>query len=582
MREAVRAVGPSWIINCAAFTDVERAESEPEAARRLNDVAVGHLADAALDAGARLMHFSTDYVFSGDFRGASPRPYVEEDPPEPINAYGASKLAGERRLERHPVRSTVLRTSWLYGGPGKSFLHAILRRGEEALSRGEPLRVVDDIDSAPTFSPDGRRLAFLRGDPAAGRNYVMVANSDGSAARQLGSVEPPDQLQLNAVSWSPDGRTILTTFQSLREGPHNGCMAIDAETGAARSVCGRWTAVNDVTWMPDGRSFLASAVEFGGFTPQLWQVSYPSGERRRITNDLNNYIGVSVSADGRSIATVQAENISNIWVMPADASAPGSQITIGRGRGDGLSGISWTPDGRIVFSSTASGAPQIWIMNADGTGQVQLTNDDRPSLAPAASGDGRYAVFQRIAEDGIFLHRVSLDASGSTRLTASGADFAPVTSRDGRWVYYYSPASGAPRPFKIPVDGGQPTALGDVYFRPVAVSPDDTRLLGISWDEKQRRSTLASLPVDGGVPTLLGLPAIAIASWSPDGQSVVYVDAQDGVLNLWSRALDGGTPRKLTNFTSDIVFWFAFSRDGRRLALARGTGSSDVVVIARK
>ena len=96
------------------------------------------------------------------------------------------------------------------------------------------------------------------------------------------------------------------------------------------------------------------------------------------------------------------------------------------------------------------------------------------------------------------------------------------------------------------------------------------------------RESLATLPVDGGVPTLLGLPAIAIASWSPDGQSVVYVDAQDGVLNLWSRALDGGTPRKLTNFTSDIVFWFAFSRDGRRLALARGTGSSDVVVLARK
>jgi dTDP-4-dehydrorhamnose reductase len=150
VREAVRSIRPSWVINCAAFTDVERAESEPEAARQLNDVAVGHLADAALEAGARLMHFSTDYVFSGDFRGGSPRPYVEEDPPEPINSYGATKWAGESRLERHPVLSTVLRTSWLYGGPGKSFLHTILRRGKEALSRGEPLRVVNDQRGSPT------------------------------------------------------------------------------------------------------------------------------------------------------------------------------------------------------------------------------------------------------------------------------------------------------------------------------------------------------------------------------------------------------------------------------------------------
>jgi dTDP-4-dehydrorhamnose reductase len=179
VREAVRAVQPSWVINCAAFTDVERAESEPGAAWLLNDAAVGHLADAALETGARLMHFSTDYVFSGDFHGAEPRPYVEGDPTGPINVYGASKLAGESRLARHAVRSTVLRTSWLYGAPGKSFLHAILRRGKEALSQGAPLRVVNDQRGSPT---DAASLALqvrrLLTEDAAG---LFHASSQGEA-----------------------------------------------------------------------------------------------------------------------------------------------------------------------------------------------------------------------------------------------------------------------------------------------------------------------------------------------------------------------------------------------------------------
>jgi dTDP-4-dehydrorhamnose reductase len=169
VREAVRAIGPAWVIHCAAFTDVERAEAAPEAAFRVNDEAVGNVADAALEMGARLMHFGTDYVFSGDFGGAPPRPYVEEDAPAPLNVYGASKLAGELRLRAHPVRSAVLRTSWLYGGPGKSFLHAILRRGKEAASRGEPLRVVDDQRGSPTdISSLARQVRRLLSEDASG------------------------------------------------------------------------------------------------------------------------------------------------------------------------------------------------------------------------------------------------------------------------------------------------------------------------------------------------------------------------------------------------------------------------------
>ena len=150
LEDALRDLRPEWVVNCTAYTDVEKAEAEPEKAYLLNDAAVGHIADAALGCGARVLHVSTDYVFSGDFGGAPPRPYHEGDAPAPLCVYAASKLAGERRLAAHEVHSTVLRTSWLYGGPGKNFLHTMLRVGSEALRAGRPVRVVADQRGTPT------------------------------------------------------------------------------------------------------------------------------------------------------------------------------------------------------------------------------------------------------------------------------------------------------------------------------------------------------------------------------------------------------------------------------------------------
>lgn len=148
--DLVGAFRPDWVVNCAAYTDVERAEEEPEAAYRVNALALRTLADVALRHGARLLHISTDYVFSGRIDPAGRRPLDEDAPPGPINVYGASKLAGEVILQTHEVPAAVLRTSWLYGGPGKNFLHTMLRAGRKAAEEGGSLRVVDDQIGTPT------------------------------------------------------------------------------------------------------------------------------------------------------------------------------------------------------------------------------------------------------------------------------------------------------------------------------------------------------------------------------------------------------------------------------------------------
>jgi dTDP-4-dehydrorhamnose reductase len=141
---AIRAATPDVIVNAAAYTAVDQAESEPELAHAINAVAVGVLAKEAKRAGALLIHYSTDYVFDG----AKGAPYVEEDTPNPLNAYGRSKLAGEEAIRGVGGAYLILRTSWVYAQQGKNFFLTVRR----LLKEKDELRVVYDQIGAPTHS----------------------------------------------------------------------------------------------------------------------------------------------------------------------------------------------------------------------------------------------------------------------------------------------------------------------------------------------------------------------------------------------------------------------------------------------
>jgi dTDP-4-dehydrorhamnose reductase len=157
VRRYVRELRPEIIVNAAAYTAVDRAESERELAQKVNGAIPGALAEELRGYGGKLIiHYSTDYVFNG--KGT--KPYVEDDPPEPVNAYGESKLAGERALVRAGAPHVILRTEWLYAMRGGNFLLTILRLARE----GKPLRVIADQLGAPTWA---RMLAEASAEVAA-------------------------------------------------------------------------------------------------------------------------------------------------------------------------------------------------------------------------------------------------------------------------------------------------------------------------------------------------------------------------------------------------------------------------------
>lgn len=172
IHRAIRAARPEVIVNAAAYTAVDQAESERDAAFAVNATAPGILGEEAKGLGALLVHYSTDYVFDG----AKATPYAEEDEPDPINVYGASKLAGERAIVGSGCRYLILRTSWVYGPRGSNFYLTMLR-----LARERPeLRVVDDQVGAPTSSLELARATATLIQKGAQGLYHMTAAGETS------------------------------------------------------------------------------------------------------------------------------------------------------------------------------------------------------------------------------------------------------------------------------------------------------------------------------------------------------------------------------------------------------------------
>ncbi len=172
MRSVVRELEPTHIVNPAAYTAVDKAESESELAMAINGTAPGVLAEEARRLGALLVHFSTDYVFAGD----ATKPYSEDAPTAPINSYGRSKLAGEQAIAASSCRYLVFRTAWVYGLRGHNFLRTMLRLARER----DELRVVADQQGAPTWSrmiAEATALALARHAGQQGVYHLAAAGA---------------------------------------------------------------------------------------------------------------------------------------------------------------------------------------------------------------------------------------------------------------------------------------------------------------------------------------------------------------------------------------------------------------------
>ena len=448
---------------------------------------------------------------------------------------------------------------------------------------GEAKQLLTDIHSRVAVAPNGKQIAFIRRHPVTRASELVIADADGSNAQTL-TRRPPEAI-LERIAWSPDGKT-LACHVRINGGLDFALVAIAMADGTEKIISTERWEVGDLAWLADGSGLVISAVRHHpGFVPtnsQLWQVAYPSGEVRRITNDLNHYGGASLTADGTALVTLQRERQSNIWVVPQGQAQLARQITFGNSKEDGHSALAWTPDGRLIYTSDANGKRKLWLMDADGGNAKPLTPDtkDWGNGEVAVAPDGSFIVYVS-AFDWPHLWRMNLPNGEARQITFGDGEVNPQISPDGAWLVYAARNQDKPVLMKMPLASGAATQLTSHYSTRPALSPDGKLLAYLHWDEQSAvppRTVI--IPFAGGAPLKsFTFDSPSLVRWSQDGKGLIYADTRAGVSNLRLQPLDDSAARPLTDFKSDRIYNYAWSRDGQQLACVKGVDLSDVVLI---
>jgi len=479
---------------------------------------------------------------------------------------------------------------------------------------GAPQVVGKDVDSNVSFSPDGRLITYVRqNDPEIGKYHLLIANADGSAEHSLviGSTDDAP----TTVVWSPDGKLIagavfhndrgLTSLESVEVASNVG----EAHWQPLASV--KASVVTDLAWLPDMHGLLISNLgrESGYSRNQIAYVALPSGETTAITKDTNNYSNLSLSADGKIIATSQQKASRTFYLLPADGGgANASPRPIFEQERD-IANFAWAGNEQIVVSE----ADKLVRFSLDGKSRAVLASDPNAFLnapetcSPAAAAGSSVPESHRIvfawaghAENatGRSIWRVDLDGSNLKQLTTGHGDQDPSCSPDGKWVYFIN--NNPDRIRRVSIDGGTGedvpgTSIPNSIYGGFAahISPDGSRLAFVLTEASQamiapgspndEKIALVSLdPASKGTHQLLTPNPHITGSvhFTPDGKSLAYAVRENGIDNVWVQPIDGGPGHYITKFPSDQSRGgFAWSPDGKTLAILRGRLDSDVVLL---
>jgi Tol biopolymer transport system component len=459
---------------------------------------------------------------------------------------------------------------FIRGEPGSTELEYLYRA---PVLGGTPQKLVTDIDSNITFSPDGRQIAYFRfNNPEAGKGRLIALPVDGGDEKVL--YNGPISAGLQDPAWSPDGKTIVCAV--LQPGDAlSGLAAIDVASGKQHLFFMSDSAiVRRPVWMSDGSGLLAlSSLR----RSQITFVSYPDGKSHAVTRDTNDYSDPSIAADGRKLATVLSERHWDLFIMPAAASGAGQlrQITSGAPSYN----FSWTRDSQLLKESESG----LSLLNPE-TGSTSQLHTSGLVMDPSACANGAYFVFTIGSMRDKALNIWRMDASGNLKqLTHDKIDGFPVCSPDGRWVLYEDGASGG-RLMRMSIDGSKPERLsGELGASGYDISPDSKTIAFAAFGHLgEHIETLTLLSVDSNqiVKTLeFERPRGGPIRFSPDGKAVVYPFRHGGVDDLWLQRLDGSSGKQITDFKSERIIDFHWSFDGRKLGVIRGHTDSDVVLI---
>ncbi|HUC42286.1 MAG TPA: protein kinase [Candidatus Micrarchaeaceae archaeon] len=457
---------------------------------------------------------------------------------------------------------------------------------------GVPQPLVKDVDRGPVFSSDSKRMAYIReNDPVVGKYLILVANADGTDEKPF--FEGPTDTGPQTISWPP-GENSITAFYLQKDGHLSEFDQIDIATGKASVLAtSADRAVFDGVWMPDdtGVLNLYRGQESGYSRQQIGFISAGSQKFSQITKDTSTYATITVSGDGRNIASVQQREYTGLYVFPAAGTA--KELPQPALPPDKVGEVfDWSGNDAFYLPVNS----KFFRTSKDGSSQASLL-DTGSVFDLSACADGKTLVFSWIGGGGslgVDLWKINSDGSNPVRLTNGKNEDSAVCSPDSQWVYYRD--QGSERIFRIPVEGGKPEAVpgtsvehGIVGSNTMGISPDGKLLAFLSTVELPGAGLtnverIVLVPLNAGekpaVRQLVPHPETAGGPrFTPDGKAVVYEIRENGVDNLWEQPIDGAPAHQLTNFKTERMYIWHFSPDGKSIAMIRGHVESDAVLL---
>jgi eukaryotic-like serine/threonine-protein kinase len=445
---------------------------------------------------------------------------------------------------------------------------------------GTPKHLLSGMDSAPSLSPDGRRMTYVRAAfPAPDESALMIANADGTEVRILARRKHPKKFApmfFTGPSWSPDGFTIAVSENSS-DGPVEArLIEVEVSSGKERTISSGWQSLAHVLHLPDRSGLLAVGARSNesGSRAQVWYIP-DSAPPQRITRDLLEYRLLSLSSDGKSLVTVGTDAESAVWRISAD----GTSERLTRERLDGLRGLVTLPDGGLLYTTLRDGNSVIARRSADGS-NIVLTRPDEDARHPDAAADGSAMVYLASTNEGAELRWMDLAGNRADRVLAKGfdGDQPAAISPDGMWAVYIDDGhlmkvatSGTASPVRFEI-------VGECFLPSIS---RDGKAVAFSHQIEGSPHTIAVVPIAGG-PILWSVPAAyprhgSAFRWSGRGDEFIVNTLPSDRSNLWLVPRKG-EPRKMTSFTDQNIGPFDVARDGS-LVLSRFTTSRDALLI---
>jgi serine/threonine protein kinase len=445
---------------------------------------------------------------------------------------------------------------------------------------GTPQKLITDVDSNITFSPDGRRLAyFVDNNPEKGKFRLVIYSLETGEARTL-VLGTEDHLFFRPA-WSPDGKTIACVV--YQGNALSSLVAVDAITGKQTAIFESKDAYLDKTaWLPDGSGLLALNYGNGANFRQISEISYRDHTARAITHDINDYSDLSISADGHIVATVMNQHHFDLFAAPVSdlSSGRAEQLT----SGTSIERFAWAPDGQVILGQQQG---TLSLFHPDTGSKTPLTSPQQDGVAfqPVVCANGRFVVASILFRGGaktITVWRMDAGGGNFKQITDGADDEHAVCSPDGQWVYYLDRVNA--RLTRVPFDGGKPERLSELpEYGLFDISPDG-KLAAFAASAVGPKKRLALVPVDSPQNAKLvefqhPAQSFGAVRFTPDGKAVVYALADQDSENLWLQPLDGSPGKQITNFKSEEISDFHWSFDGSKLGLVRGHTDSDVVLL---